>query len=367
LEAVLATELAGIGSESVEIAEGGVHFSGKYSLCYLANFQSRIASRILWRVAMGDYRTENDVFELARETAWEHWFTPSQSIRVDVSAIQCPLKSLDFATLRIKDAICDRFRAQRGARPTVDTKHPDIRIHAHLGACTATLYLDTSGEPLFKRGWRTETGESPIRENLAAGILRLSGWMPTTPLFDPMCGSGTFLVEAAQIALGIAPGVRRGFAFEKLENFDRREWALLRERGIGASQPERVLQIFGSDLYGRALKNARENIDRAGLAQTVSLKQGNVLEISAPAKEGILLTNLPYGVRSGESQELEKFYPRLGDALKQRFANWDAYLFTADLRLPKLIGLSASRRIPLYNGALECRLYEFKMVKGSNR
>jgi len=286
---------------------------------------------------------------------------------VDLSAIRSPLKSLDFTTLRIKDAICDKFRAVCNARPNVDTRNPDIRIHAHLDASTITLYLDTSGEPLFKRGWRTETGEAPLRENLAAGILRLGGWSPETPLLDPMCGSGTFLIEAAQIALGIAPGINRSFAFEKLKNFEKRTWRELRESSIAQQKPPRRLEIFGSDLYGRALKDARENLVRTGLEACVQLKQANVLETPAPAPEGVLVTNPPYGVRSGQLDELTEFYPKLGDVLKQRFAAWRAYLFTADLRLPKLIGLTASRRVPLYNGALECRLYEFKMVKGSNR
>ncbi|MGH8729943.1 MAG: THUMP domain-containing class I SAM-dependent RNA methyltransferase [Burkholderiales bacterium] len=367
LEGALSAELAEIGAEEIAAVEGGVAFRGNYLLCYKANLESRIASRVLWHVAEGSYASENDIYQLAHDLDWARWFDPACTIRVDVSAIRCPLKSLDFVTLKIKDAICDKFRAATGARPSVETRNPDARIHAHLDPRKITLYLDTSGKPLFKRGWRAEGGEAPLRENLAAGILNLSGWKAGIPLLDPMCGSGTFLIEAAQVALGIAPGINRSFAFEKLKNFDERAWHELREQSIARQKPRQRLEIFGSDLYGRALKNARENLARMDLEACVQLKQANALELSPPAQEGVLVTNPPYGVRSGELDELASFYPQLGNVLKQRFAGWRAYLFTADLRLPKLIGLSASRRILLYNGALECRLYEYKIVEGSNR
>jgi putative N6-adenine-specific DNA methylase len=230
-----------------------------------------------------------------------------------------------------------------------------------------TLYLDTSGEPLFKRGWHIATTEAPLRENLAAGILHLTGWTPGEALLDPACGSATLLVEAAMIALDIAPGLRRSFAFEKLKNFDREEWHALRTAAMQRSQPVTPLGIHGSDLYGDTLKVAQANLDHAGLAGAVTLKQANLLEISPPALSGVLVANLPYGVRSGDSAELVEFYPRLGDALKQRFAGWRAYLFSADRELPKRIRLSVSKRIPLYNGALECRLLEYKIISGSMR
>jgi putative N6-adenine-specific DNA methylase len=367
LEGVLEDELAQLGAADITLTEGGVGFRGDYSFCYKANLESRVASRVLWRIGSGEYKDERDIFEIGYAIKWTHWFDPSCTIRVDVSALNCPLKSLDFVTLKVKDAICDKFRAASGKRPDVDTKHPDIRIHAHLDPALVTFYLDTSGEPLFKRGWRVAAGEAPLRENLAAGILGLSGWKPGTPFLDPMCGSATFLIETAQIALGIAPGLNRGFAFERFRNLDRAAWNEIREQSFARQQAKQALPIFGSDLYGRALKNARENLVRSGLEECVTLKQANALEISPPAEKGVMVTNPPYGVRAGELDELASFYPKFGNVLKQRFAGWRAYLFTADLRLPKLIGLAASRRIPLYNGALECRLYEYKLVKGSNR
>jgi putative N6-adenine-specific DNA methylase len=243
-----------------------------------------------------------------------------------------------------------------------------VRIHVFLTRETATFYLDTSGEPLFRRGWRTVRGEAPLRENLAAGILRLAAWAPPAPLFDPMCGSGTFLVEAAMMALGIAPGLNRGFGFEKLANHDAGTWRSLREAARTRGKPPRALPLFGSDKSGRTLALARENLLSAGLLNAVQLKQMHVLDAAPPCEAaGSLIMNPPYGERTGERDELAAFYPRLGDVLKQRFAGWTAYIFTADLRLPKLIRLAASRRIPLYNGALECRLLRYDLVAGSRR
>ena len=367
LETVLAQELRDLNAAEIRTANGGVHFSGDFRLCYTVNLQSRIASRVLCQVAHERYQNEKDVYQVASAVAWETWFDPALTIRVKVDALRCPLNSLDFVTLRIKDAVCDVFRAHAGKRPSVDTSAPDIRIHAFLDAQNVTLYLDTTGEPLFKRGLRKQTIDAPLRENLAAGILRLSGWSPGIPLFDPMCGSGTFLLEAALISLDIAPGTQRHFAFEKLQNLDARSWKQQSDQCIKRQKPKVSLPIYGSDLYGRALDTTRANLAAAGLEGTVQLKQANLLEISAPASQGILVTNPPYGERMGESEALAKFYPRLGDMLKKKFAGWKVYLFSADAQLPKLIGLAASKRTPLYNGALECRLFEYKIVAGSMR
>jgi len=367
LETVLAQEMQELNAAEIRTANGGVHFSGDFKLCYNVNLQSRIASRVLWQVAHDRYQNEEDVYQVASALAWETWFDPALTIRIKVEAIRCPLKSLDFVTLRIKDAVCDRFRAHAGKRPSVDTDEPDIRIHAFLDAQNVTLYLDTTGEPLFKRGLRKQTGEAPLRENLAAGILRLSGWSPGIPLLDPMCGSGTFLLEAALISLNIAPGAQRHFAFEKLKSFDARSWKQLSDQSIKRQKPKVSLPIYGSDLYGNALDTTRANLAAAGLEGTVQLKQANILEISAPDRQGILVANPPYGERVGESEALAEFYPRLGDALKKKFSGWNCYIFSSDMRLPKLIRLNASKRTPLYNGALECRLFEYKIVEGSMR
>ena len=367
LEAALAHELGELGADAVSASPGGVGFAGDLALCYRANLESRIASRVLWRVGHGRYRSEEDIYKAVFALPWSDWFDVGRTIMVKVSAQKCPLQSLDFITLRIKDAVCDKFRALTNARPSVDTQEPDLRIHAFLDAERFTVYLDTSGPALFQRGLRKESGVAPLRENLAAGILHLAGWQPGTPLLDPMCGSGTFLLEAAQMALNIAPGSGRSFAFEKLKNFDADLWHKLREEAKARELPRTPQPIFGSDLFGESLDAARANLTAAGLAEVVSLKQCNVLEVSAPAPSGILVTNPPYGVRLGEQHQLAEFYPKLGDVLKQKFRGWNAYIFTADLRLAKLIRLSVSRRTPLFNGPLECRLFEVKVVEGGMR
>lgn len=367
LEAILHGDLVALGASNVRSTEGGVHFSGDWPLCYRVNLESRIASRILWRVKEAPYRSEEDIYQTVFALHWQRWFDVGNTIRVNVTAIKCPLKSLEFVTLRIKDAVCDRFRAHCGERPSVDTLTPDIRIHAFLEGNHMMLYLDTSGDALFKRGVRSHTNIAPIRENLAAGILRLAGWQPGTPLLDPMCGSGTFLIEAAQMALNIQPGIGRHFAFEKLKNFDTKKWQAMREQAIAAQLPPKPLEIHGSDLYGDALKAARHNLEDAGLVECVQLKQANVLEISAPTERGVLVANLPYGERMGELDELAELYPKLGDVLKRKFGGWTAYLFTADKAILKLMRLKPSRRTPLFNGAIECRLLEYKIVAGSNR
>jgi putative N6-adenine-specific DNA methylase len=367
LEAILLADLEMMGGQNVRSTEGGVHFTGDWPLCYRANLENRIASRILWRVMDTRYRSEQDIYQAAFQLQWQRWFDVTHTIRVNTTAIRCPLKSVEFITLLVKDAVCDRFRAHCNERPSVDTLEPDVRIHVFIEEDRLMLYLDTSGDALFKRGVRSHTNIAPLRENLAAGILRLAGWQPGTPLLDPMCGSGTFLIEAAQMSLNIQSGISRAFAFEKLKNFDAPLWNSMREQAIAAQLPARPLALYGSDLYGDALKAASRNLEEAGLSECVELKQANVLEISAPAEHGILVANLPYGERMGELDELAELYPKLGDALKRKFGGWTAYLFTADKAILKLMRLSPSKRTPLFNGAIECRLLEYRIVSGSNR
>ena len=343
---------------------GGAAFSGAWQHCYRANLWSRVASRILWRIAEFDYRNEQDLYARVRDIDWPRYFPVERTLRVNVTAQKSPLKSLEFATLRIKDAVCDRFRDALGKRPSVDRASPDVRVHAFLEAAHATLYLDTSGEPLFKRGWRAGAADAPLRENLAAGIIMLTDWKPEEPLLDPMCGGGTLLVEAAAVARGRAPGAKRRFAFEKLAAFDSALWERVKHESHGS---ERSPSLHGSDTDPKALNAARRNLAEAGIERWVKLERADALERAAPAASGVMVMNPPYGERMGSPEELARFYPRLGDALKQRFAGWRCYIFTADLRLPKLIRLEPSRRIPLWNGALECRLYEFKIVSGSHR
>lgn len=368
LEPMLADELAALGARDLAPTPGGVGFSGDWPLCYRANLESRIATRVMWRIAQGRYRSEEDIYRLAYGATWAKWFTPDDTIRIYVTARHAPVKSLEFVTLRIKDAVCDHFRTVAGRRPSVDTANPAVRVHAFLSRDSATLYLDTSGEPLYKRGFKHAAVEAPLKENLAAGILRMTGWRPGETLFDPMCGSGTFLIEAAQIALDVAPGLGRRFGFERFRNFDRRVWAGLRAAAQARCKPANgLLSIHGSDLVGEQVRRARVNLEAAGLGECVALQRADFVELEPPAGDGVLVTNPPYGVRIGEAQALAALYPRWGDALKQRWAGWRCYFLSADTALPKLLGLKASRRTPLYNGALECRLYEYRIFAGSGR
>ena len=380
LEAALAEELGEIALQGATLkvhnqVPGGVHCSGVLTDAYRINLHSRIASRVLLRIAHSGYVNENDIYDLTLAQTWEDWFSVHHTIRIDVTAIKSPLRSLEFTTLKIKDAICDRFREQFSERPSVDTKTPDMRIVGFLDARNFTLYLDTSGEALFKRGWRLETGDAPLRENLAAGLLRVAGWKPGVVLFDPMCGSGTILAEAAQMLAGIPPGAHREFAFEKFHDFDATQWLAMK----GAVKPNPLPEtptIFGSDISGDMIVMARNNLNKAGIRFEVPLKQIEAQEVKAPSETpGIMLTNPPYGERIGvrgdatlETDELAKaFFSAFGTTLKQRFAGWSVFLFSADLGLPKLLRLKEARKTPFFNGALECRLFRFDMVAGYNR
>jgi putative N6-adenine-specific DNA methylase len=368
LERVLADELAVLGAADIAPADGGVAFSGSLALAYHANLESRIASRILWRVGGGGYRDERDVYELVRSVDWTRHFAPKRTLRVDVAATRSPLTSLEFATLRIKDAVCDRMRADAGARPSIDKRSPDVRVHAHLTDRDATIYVDTSGEPLFKRGYRQDADEAPLRENLAAGLLALAQWTPERPLLDPMCGGGTIVIEAALIAANRAPGLARTFGFQKLDWFDGPTWQRIRQSARDRIRPApAAVSIVGSDNAGAAVGRALQNLRAARVDAFARVELADVLSRPAPSASGALVSNPPYGERLATLGELAAFYPRLGDALKRSFGGWTAWLLTGDLRLAKLIGLRPDKRTPLWNGAIECRLFAFRVVAGSMR
>lgn len=371
LETLLAEDIAAAGGREVATTHGGAGFAGNKETCYRLNLESRIATRVLRRLASADFRNEADIYRLAYDVAWPQMFAVEHSIRVYVTAVRAPFKSIEFITLKTKDAVCDRFRADLGKRPDVNTAAPDVRIHLFLTDKTATLYLDTSGEPLWLRGQKVAKVAAPLKENLAAGMLRLAGWTPDQPLLDPMCGSGTLLLEAAGMALGDAPGLARDmkdFGFTRLADYEPSLWRRLcmtaAERRAAA--PAR-LPIWGSDRDDDAVARAAQNLAHAGLDDLIEVRRADILEISPPAAAGVLVANPPYGERLGEASELAAFYPRLGDALKRNFSGWTCWFLSADANLPKLIGLKPARRFPLYNGALECRLYGFPMVAGSAR
>jgi putative N6-adenine-specific DNA methylase len=371
LESLLAEELRQLGAQAPTSVPGGVLFGADRATRYRANLESRFATRVLLRLGRAAYRDEQDIYEAALALPWHRWFSPSLAIRVDVNAVRSPLRSLEFATLRIKDAVCDAFRRAAGCRPNVDTRSPDVRIHAFLDAAQVTLYLDTSGEPLYKRGYRAPGAEAPLKENLAAGLVALAGWQADEPLLDPMCGSGTLLVEAATRALGIAPGSGRSFGFERLRDFDRQLWNSVRERAQAAEQRGRALALYGSDLHPSEVERARRALRAAGLEGAARLKQAQLTDLRPPAelrgRPGVILMNPPYGLRMGERVKLAALYPQIGDWLKRHFAGWRCYIFSGDPAIARAIRLHPTRRTPLHNGPIECRLYEYRMVAGAMR
>ena len=416
LEPALSDELAALGARDCRITGGGVAFTGDASIAMLANLHSRIASRILMQIIAGRCRDEDALYRLARRVEWEHWFNERVTMRVDISAQRSPLRSLNFATLRVKDAICDRFRDLTGVRPSINTRAPDVRVFAFLEAIDATLYLDLSGEALFKRGWRSaedSAGAAPLKENLAAGLVALAGWQPDRPLHDPMCGSGTLLIEAAQRALSIAPGMGRGFGFERLTGFDTLGFANLRQAAEQAAHAARlqlaehggVLPISGADIDPRAVDRTIRNLLLAGIpADAVSVAVADFGAVRpAPAARpapGIILTNPPYGARlhawlHGRDEPLDDDAPgfrpsgakppphptqlaeddddhqramqAVGATLRRDFGGWRACLLSPDPELPRQLGMQPARRTPLFNGAIECRLFCFDIFDRSQR
>jgi putative N6-adenine-specific DNA methylase len=377
--------LTGRAGQDLLAARGGVRVRAGWRDALALNLHGRLAQRVLIELAHAPYRDESDLYAIAGGVAWELWFTPKQSFKIETTAQHSPLKSLNFATLRIKDAIADRFRAKAGgARPSIETRWPDVRVFAHLTADTCTLYIDTSGEPLFKRGWRQDKGDAPLKETLAAAMLAASGWWnPRTgavspqPLYDPCCGSGTIAIEAAQIASGIAAGSLRRFGFEKLLPFEAPAWAALKAQAASAPS-DAPPRIFGSDVSHRMVDFAERNAERAGVAKAAQFRGGDALQRMPPAESGVIVLNPPYGERIGvggvsrgrETAQAEsggEFFAQLASHWKKNFTGWTAWVLTPDMQLPKRMRLKESRRVPMWNGPIECRLFRFDMVAGSAR
>lgn len=366
LEEALATEMQALGFEDAEQARAGCRFHTDWTGILRANLYSRLATRVLVQVAHGPVRHEDDILDLAQHTPWERWFGPEHTLRVDTSAIRSPMQSLQYCNLRAKDGICDRLREREGARPDIDTVRPDARVHLFLDEDSATLYLDTSGESLFKRGWRLDKGEAPLRENLAAGLLALSDWDPSQALMDPFCGSGTILIEAAWIALGVPAGIWRPFGFERLRNHDARHWHDIKDEARSHIAPRLDSPIVGHDLNPQAIEAAKSNRERARLtAHTIRFEVADARKALPPAPTGWLVTNPPYGERLPSIET--DLWSDWAQNLKQHYSGWQVNVISSDLDLPRLMRLKPSRRRPLHNGALDCRLFRFDMVEASYR
>lgn len=365
LEDALHAELSALDYQNVRKARAGCHFEADWTGVIKANLYSRLATRILLKLAHAPVRQEDDILALARETEWERWFGPEHTLRVDTSAVRSPMKSLQYCNLRAKDGICDRLREREGDRPDIDTVRPDARVHLFLDEHSATLYLDTTGESLFKRGWRLDKGEAPLRENLAAGLLALADWDPAAALLDPFCGSGTILIEAAWIALGVPPGIWRPFGFERLRDHNARHWRDIKDEARSRIARGVDAPLLGYDIDPRAIAAAQENRERAHLApDTIRFEVGDARHITADCEPGWIVTNPPYGERM---QEDDSFWPQWSENLKRHYAGWKVNVISSDLELPSRMRLRPKRRYPVYNGALDCRLFSFDMVEKSYR
>ena len=366
LEAPLSQELEQLKCQDIRAVDGGVACKGGMEQVYRINLHSRTASRVLLRLTKSGYRSEQDIYKAAKNIRWTDWFDLEQTFKVKVEGKRAQVKSLDFVGLKIKDAVCDVFRDACGARPSVGKIRPDIRIHAFLDERDIQIFIDTSGEALFKRGYRQDTGEAPMRENLAAGLLLLAGYNGTQPFQDPFCGSGTIVIEAAWIATRRAPGLMRRFGFEKLKNFDAALWKKLQHEAETQIRPAPA-PISGSDNDRYMIRAAVANAQAAEVDTFIRFEVKDAQDTRPNGEGGILISNPPYGVRLAEVQALQALYPQLGTWLKQHYAGWLAGMFTGDRDMPKFMRLSPKRKIPLYNGNLDCRLFLMDMVKGSNR
>ena len=289
LEPVLADELKGLGAKQIKVGAGGVSFEGTLETAMAVCYDS------------------HDIYDMAHLLPWEKFFDADCSLRVDVTAKNSPLESLDFTTLRIKDGICDRFREGCGVRPSIEKLNPDVRIHAFISERYCTFYLNLSGEPLFKRGWRIEKGEAPLKENMAAGLLALAGWNPSIPLVEPFCGSGTIAIEAAQIACNMAPGLNREFAFEKLHIFDMDRWEEMKEDARAAVNMYADVKIAASDISSIVVGKAQSNAQRAGLGALLedgrlTFKQGDAREVAPIAESGMIVAKERHGGRHDEKR-----------------------------------------------------------------
>lgn len=367
LESILSEEIAHQGGSNIQAHDGGVSFQGSLTTVYQVNLHARTASRVLLQLSKGNYRSEQDIYKLAKNIKWHQWFNSSNTIKVKVEGKRAQVKSLDFIALKIKDAVCDAFREHSGERPSVDKIRPDVRIHAFINDKTIQIFLDSSGEALFKRGYRHNTGEAPLRENLAAGMLLLAGYNGKQAFQDPFCGSGTLAIEAAWIAINHAPGLMRSFGFERWLPFNKAEWVALKQAARQAILPRPPHRIAASDNDRHMTRIAQDNARMAQVDGFIEFTTQDAQDTRPPSADGIMVSNPPYGVRLAEIQTLHALYPQLGTWLKQHYAGWSIGLLSGDRDICKLMRLSPKRKIPLFNGNLDCRLFLLDMVRGSNR
>lgn len=365
LEQVLASEIKVIGAENVNTGTRVIYFRGDKEVLYRANFQVRTALRIMRPFYRFRAKNENELYKGAYNFDWSSVLDNSKTFAIDGVLNSPYFNHSRYIALKVKDAVADQFRKETGKRPCVDRENPDIRINLHISDDQCTLLLDSSGESLHKRGYRTEAGSAPLNEVLAAGMIMLSGWDRKSPFVDPMCGSGTIPIEAAMMAHNIPPGIyRKQFAFEKWPDFDD---ALFR-RIYNEEQPDPDLspRITGSDISPRAIAIAKANARNAFLKNKIDFRISSVEDMMPPGEGGFLITNPPYGERMNK-ENIEAFHSVIGDSLKKNFTGYTAWVLTGNMEALKFIGLRAERKIILFNGPLECRFVKYSIYKGSKK
>jgi 23S rRNA (guanine2445-N2)-methyltransferase len=360
-EEIAAAELEVLGVQSVRAGRGGVAFVADRAGLYRANLWLRTASRVLVQVSVFPCTTPAELYAGVHAIDWSEVITPSMTLSVDCSLRDSALTHSGFVALKTKDAIVDRIREKCGSRPNVNTASPDVRINVHLHKNVCTVSLDSSGDPLDRRGYRLERNEAPLRETLAAAVIALTGWDGSIPLADPMCGSGTIPIEAALVAGRVAPGLQRPFGFQRWLDYDGRMWdRLLKEADSGIRRIPAGL-ITGYDLDSRALACASRNAAMAGFEGQLHFFHAALDVFQPEGDTGVVIINPPYGKRLGDEDELKELYCQIGDIMKKRCRGWTGYVLTGNLELAKYIGLKASRRFVLFNGAIECRLLKYEL------
>jgi len=367
LEETLAQEIRDLGGKVIAIQTRAVRFETNQKGMYRANLELRTALRILKPIHTFKAYKTNQLYSRTQLVDWSDYMDVDDTLAIDSVVSSRFFKHSKYVALKVKDAIVDQFRERTGSRPSVDTDEPTLRVHVYIREQEVTLLLDASGESLHRRGYRLEHNEAPLNEVLAAGVILLSGWRGEKPFFDPMCGSGTLPIEALMIARRIAPNLERDYyGFLTWKDFDQDLWVkVIQEaeaRIIPCDQP-----IFGADISDKNLEIAINNIERAGFKDEIELLVGNFFEQAAPFEEdGFMVMNPPYGERL-QPADIEAFYKKIGDQFKQVYAGWEAWVLSGNIPALKRLGLKVSRRMPLFNGPLECRLYKFEMYKGTKR
>lgn len=371
LEPVLAQELTELGANDVQIERRAVSFCGDKALLYRANLCLRTASRVLVPIANFRAADADAVYAAVKTLDWSQYMTADTTFAIDATVYSETFRNSRFVTYRVKDAIADYWNERAGKRPSVRVTDPDLLINIHISAQRVTVSLDSSGESLHKRGYRVANTEAPINEALAAGMLLMAGWQGQSDFYDPMCGSGTLLIEAALIARNIAPGVfRTSFAFEKWADFDAELWSDI--YNDDSQEREFTHRIYGSDASFYAIQQAAKNIKAAGVQKDIDLRQIRLEEIKFPSPltgnpSPLVMMNPPYGERLASNRDMERLYAAIGTALKHRFAGATAWIISSNNEAMKCIGLKPAKRMHLLNGELDCQFNRYDLFAGKRK